>query len=92
MQSGSDTLRRFAPGWKLEELGNLTEQQMRESLVQHWFSLLQSLKFGPAARMHPVRNSKRSTMYWLVFVSRHRIANRFWTEATRYLDQQQLPF
>jgi three-Cys-motif partner protein len=52
MQRGNQTLRRFAPGWRPDLLGDLPERQMRDSLVQHWFTLVQGLGFGPAARDH----------------------------------------
>jgi three-Cys-motif partner protein len=89
-QGDSNTLRRFAPGWNPPNESGISEQQMREDLVQHWFKLLQEVGFGAAARMHAVRNSTRSTMYWLVFVSKHELAKKFWNVATEYLNQPQL--
>jgi three-Cys-motif partner protein len=86
----SRTLDRFAPGWRNEVDLSASPQQIREQLVRYWFSLLQRHEFGAAARMHPVRNSNRSTMYWLVFVSRHPLAQKFWNIATTYLSQQSL--
>jgi three-Cys-motif partner protein len=91
MDPVNKTLDRFAPGWRSHVRANAGEEAIRMTLIQHWFTLLQRLNFKESPRMEPVRNRNRSIMYWLIFVSRADIANKFWGAAAGYDPQQRLP-
>jgi three-Cys-motif partner protein len=86
-QEENAILDRFAPGWrKVVDLKSPPFDQ-RQAIVKYWFSSLKRLKLPAAPEMHRVRNSKGSTMYWLVFMSRAEVARKFWGYAQSYLSQ-----
>ena len=84
------TLDSFAPGWRQIVDLNVTPFAQRLAIVEHWFSLVHGLGLPHAPQMHRARNSKGTTMYWLVFASRAEIARRFWGAANAYLTQPSL--
>jgi three-Cys-motif partner protein len=84
------TLDSFAPDWRKVVDFNATPFAQRLAIVEHWFSLIHRLGLPHAPQMHRARNSKGTTMYWLVFASRAEIARRFWGAANAYITQPSL--
>ena len=87
-------LERLAPG--VRKTVNLhapvSDEAIRQTVINYWFSLLKSLKFATPPQMYRARNSKNVTMYWLVFASRSGTATDFWEKAMKYLAQPDLGF
>jgi three-Cys-motif partner protein len=71
-------LDRFAPGWQgAIESTHLPQDVIRGRIFRYWCSLVaaKGMKVGETVL---VRGTKRQYLYWLVFASRHALANKFW--------------
>lgn len=78
MDCTDSPLDRFAPGWRSSiENANLPQDEVRGRIFRHWCSLVErkGMKVGQTVL---VRGTKGQYLYWLVFASRHELANRFW--------------
>lgn len=91
-ESNAGKLEAFAPGWRKVVPVTGTSPQLREGVINYWFSLIKKLNLQTAPQMHRVRNSTNSTMYWLIFVSRAAIARRLWGVAESYTNPQTSTF
>jgi three-Cys-motif partner protein len=78
----------FAPGW-LENVDlKAPDHEQRRALVNHWKSLIDSAGFDATAEMKPIRNSANRDLYWLLVLSRHRLAKKFWGIVVKYDEPQ----
>jgi hypothetical protein len=64
---------------------------MRQAVVDYWRSLLQH-ELGTSSNdwIVPVKNSKNTTLYWLVFVSRAPLAHKLWEAIVNISPQKRL--
>jgi three-Cys-motif partner protein len=69
---------RFAPGWSAHVDPNQAMNSFRAALMKYWMSEIQKLGKIPAKGVQLVVGSKRQRLYWLVFVSGHKLAQKFW--------------
>jgi three-Cys-motif partner protein len=80
----------FAPGWR--EAVNLaqSEDSARLQFVQFWVGLLKNLGFEGEVRFELITGSNNQPLYWLVLVTKHEIAARFWKTAAQYGKTQEM--
>jgi three-Cys-motif partner protein len=77
----------FAPGWRNKVDSRQANRPFRAALLAYWMEEIERLGKAPARGVEVVRGSKDQPLYWLVFVSGHRLAQKFW-DAIRDPDQQ----
>jgi three-Cys-motif partner protein len=81
-QSADDELQdfdAFAPGWRTRVPIELPQRERRTRLMEYWFDLVrEQLSLNADSRMHPVRNRVNRLLYWLMLLSRHKLADKFW--------------
>jgi three-Cys-motif partner protein len=68
----------FAPGWRQAVDTKQSIQPFRASLLLYWQTLMQKLGFMHPRGVEKVTGSKNQRLYWLVFLSKRKIANDFW--------------
>ena len=78
----------FAPGWLDEVNLRLPADEQRRALLMYWKSLIDAAGFDATADMQPIRNSQNRDLYWLLVVSRHPLAKKFWNIVLKADDPQ----
>ncbi|MBL8524168.1 MAG: three-Cys-motif partner protein TcmP [Betaproteobacteria bacterium] len=74
----------FAPGWRENvDVRNLTKQQGRIEFVHYWLKLVQGLGFKHSKEMPLMTNSRNGPLYRMMFLMRHELANKLWSEIAR---------
>jgi three-Cys-motif partner protein len=68
----------FAPGWLDKVDMKSPGHDQRNALIAHWKGLIDSAGFDATAEMKPIRNSANRDLYWLLVLSRHKLAKKFW--------------
>jgi len=68
----------FAPGWRGHVDANQAMNSFRAALMKYWMSEIQKLGTMPAKGVELVVGSKGQRLYWLVFVSGHKLAQKLW--------------
>lgn len=87
---GPKHLDRFAPQWRDKVDTNQRADLVRAAIFQHWKSLLKQLGTSANECVEAVENSKSSELYWLVFVARHKLAHKLWTDIANVTPQGRL--
>lgn len=87
-----DRLERFAPGWRQHVELNQSQPRIRASLLSYWASKFETLGLSPAERAELVSGQERNQrLYWLVLVSREKLARDFWEKIRSVSGQRELP-
>jgi len=68
----------FAPGWQTHIRRNLSKDSRRRAVIDYWKTLVDQLGLDVPAEMKQVRNSVNRDLYWLLLLSRHKLAAKFW--------------
>jgi three-Cys-motif partner protein len=68
----------FAPGWQERVKPSLPRDEQRRAIVEHWKAHLDALGLYAHSEMKQVRNSVNRDLYWLLVLSRHPLAGKFW--------------
>lgn len=85
-------LERFAPGWRQHVPLNQSQQRIRAALLSYWAGKFESLGLAPAERVELVSGQERNQrLYWLVLVSREKLARDFWDKIRTVSGQRELP-
>lgn len=71
----------FAPGWRNVIHREMSKREMRQCFIEHWKGLVHGTGMRVCNTMYPVRNSRRSIMYWLCLITRHPLAEKLWHDA-----------
>lgn len=87
---GSRQLDRFAPGWRERVDDKQRPELVRLAIFEHWKSLIKALGTSPNECVEVVENSKSSDLYWLVFVARHELAHKLWSDIANVTPQGRL--
>ena len=88
---GDARLERFAPGWRKAISLNQTKKALRAAILEYWASKIEALGLPPAKHAELVSGpTKNQRLYWLVFVSRHKLAKQFWNEVRKVSGQGEL--
>ncbi|MBI3056713.1 MAG: hypothetical protein HYY77_22080 [Betaproteobacteria bacterium] len=89
-QDGPKDLDEFAPGWRGHVDTKRRQDIVRQDIFEYWRSLIKRLGTSPNDYIEVVENSKSSDLYWLVFVSRHPLAHKFWQAIANVSPQSRL--
>lgn len=88
-----DRLERFAPGWRLHVPLDQSQQRIRASLLSYWAGKFEALGLSPAEHTELVSGQERNQrLYWLVLVSREKLARDFWEKIRSVSGQHELPW
>lgn len=69
----------FAPGWRDHVPLTLPQPERRMKVMEYWAACVaEKLQLDAASEMHPVKNSVNRLIYWLLLLSRHELAQKFW--------------
>jgi three-Cys-motif partner protein len=68
----------FAPGWRSQVDPNQAINSFRAALMKYWMDEIHKLGTMPAKGVELIVGSKGQRLYWLVFVSAHGLAQKFW--------------
>jgi three-Cys-motif partner protein len=68
----------FAPGWRSVVDNNLPKDEQRRAIIDYWKNLVDGMGFKATAEMKAIRNSRNRVLYWLLLISRHQLAQKFW--------------
>lgn len=85
-----DTLDSFCPGWR-EAVKPGRNQSQKHDVFERWLQLVKGLTLKPSHGVEEIKNNNNRTIYWLVFLSRHKLADKFWEEI-RHVGQQSTLF
>lgn len=90
--SSADPLERLAPGWRKAVDLRQTQRATRADFIAYWSSRIEGLGLAPAKHAELVSApSKNQRLYWLIFVSKHEIANEFWDKIRNVSGQGEFP-
>jgi len=85
-------LERFAPGWRQYVGLDQSQQRIRAALLSYWVGKFETLGLSPASHAELVSGQERNQrLYWLVLVSREKLARDFWEKIRSVSGQRELP-
>jgi three-Cys-motif partner protein len=84
-------LERFAPGWRLHVDLNQSQRGIRAAILAYWASKIEKLGLSSAEHAELITGLERNQrLYWLVMVSRHKLAKEFWDKIRNVSGQGEL--
>lgn len=83
-------LDRFAPGWRTVVSRNQSQPATRAAYIAYWRREMEKLGFAPARYVLVSGPTKNQRLYWLVMVSHHKLAQKFWDEIRNVTGQGEL--
>lgn len=81
----------FVPGWR-DHVTMRARDQMRGTAFWYWVSLFEKHEFHIAKEAPLIRGGTNQPLYWLVLLSRHRLAADIWNSVADKSPQGKLPF
>ncbi len=81
----------FAPGWR-NHVTMRARDQMRGTAFWYWVSLFEKHGFKIAKEAPLIRGGTNQPLYWLVLLSRHRLAANIWNSVAGKTPQGKFPF
>jgi hypothetical protein len=89
--SADGPLDRFSPGWRAAVSTNQSKSATRAAYIAYWASKMEALGFPPARYELVSGTAKNLRLYWLVLVSHHKLANKFWDKIRNVSGQGEFP-
>jgi three-Cys-motif partner protein len=84
-------LERFAPEWRQYIDLNQSQRGIRAAILAYWASKIEQLGLSSAEHAELITGSERNQrLYWLVMVSRHKLAKEFWDKIRNVSGQGEL--
>lgn len=81
----------FAPGWRnVIDVSAPPSFKMRAAILEHWLGLVYGLDMKPSKAAELVTGTKGQRLYWLMFASRHELAEKLWNEVRNISKQGEL--
>lgn len=87
---GPKHLDRFAPEWRSHVDTKQRAELVRLAIFEHWKGLLKQLGTSANECVEAVENSKSAELYWLVFVARHGLPHKLWSDIANVTPQGRL--
>lgn len=85
-------LERFAPGWRQRVGLDQSQERIRADLLSYWAGKFEALGLSPAEHAELISGQERNQrLYWLVLVSREKLARDFWEKIRSVSGQRELP-
>ena len=92
VETSPSPLDTFEPGWREKiDVGSLATETLRTALLNHWLDLVRSLDMEPS-RGELIQATKGQRLYWLMFVSRNKLADKLWNEIRNLGGQTEMQF
>jgi three-Cys-motif partner protein len=82
----------FAPGWRGQVDPKQAINSFRAALMKYWLAEIYQLGTMPAKGVELIVGSKGQRLYWLVFVSAHGLAQKFWNAIRDPMKQTAMDF
>ncbi len=84
-------LERFAPDWRQHIDLNQSQRGIRAAILAYWASKIKKLGLSSAEHAELISGQERNQrLYWLVMVSRHKLAQEFWDKIRNLSGQGEL--
>jgi three-Cys-motif partner protein len=84
-------LERFAPGWRKNVDLNQSQRGVRAAILAYWARKIENLGLSSAEHAELITGLERNQrLYWLVMVSRHKLAKEFWDKIRTVSGQGEL--
>lgn len=84
-------LERFAPEWRQHVDLKQSQRGIRAAVLAYWASKIEKLGLSSAEHAELVSGQERNQrLYWLVMVSRHKLAKEFWDKIRNLSGQGEL--
>ena len=80
----------FAPGWQEHIPKNGSKDECRRAIVEHWKTLVDAMGLNTTIDLKAVKNSMNRDLYWLMVLSHHALATKFWKIVLQSEPQRQL--
>jgi three-Cys-motif partner protein len=92
LEENADSFDRFAPGWRdaVGEDGN--DRTLRRSIFQHWLNCIRRLGMKASDGVEIITADGGQELYWLVFIARHALPDKFWNAIRNVSPQGRLSF
>jgi three-Cys-motif partner protein len=74
----------FAPGWRDQVPHRSTREVCRRAAFDHWKKLVVATGMSPCAEMKVVKNKVNRDLYWLLLLSKHPLAEKFWKAVLQF--------
>ena len=78
--SGADGVDAFAPGWRESVNAARRNALVMLDVFSHWRTLVTNLGYKVCENIPRVTGNKNQPLYWLVLVSKHKLAEKLWDE------------
>lgn len=79
IEKQGSSLDRFAPGWRDAVDTEQPDESVRLAIMDHWRRLLQTIDMKLADARPLITGDGGQPLYWLAFMSRHKLGHRFWS-------------
>jgi hypothetical protein len=76
--SGADGVDAFAPGWRDSVNASQRNALVMLDVFSHWRTLVTNLGYKVCDNIQRVTGHKNQPLYWLVLVSKHKLAEKLW--------------
>lgn len=84
-----NSLDAFCPGWR-QAINPGRNQAQKQEVFELWLERIRALSMIPSHRIPDVKNNNNRSIYWLVFLSRHELADKFWGDVSNIDNQGDL--
>lgn len=81
LEANPKIVEEFAPGWREHIDLSASQPTLRANVISYWRDKVSALGTIPSAEMKLITGSKSQRLYWLLLVSKHELARRFWSKA-----------
>jgi three-Cys-motif partner protein len=72
----------FAPGWRTAVGTDMNHEALRRRLIEYWTNKLVLLGLPRAKHHELVVGTRNQPLYWLMLISRHKLAHNLWSKIT----------
>jgi three-Cys-motif partner protein len=75
-----DQFDKFAPGWRENVRTDMNQRAFRAALMKYWASKILALGLPRARHEELIKGDQRQRLYWLILLSRHKLAHKLWEQ------------
>ncbi|MTW18960.1 three-Cys-motif partner protein TcmP [Rhodoplanes serenus] len=73
---------RFAPGWRRQVNPDVNLTAFRAAILRYWSERISALGLPQAKHRELIRGGQGQRLYWLILLSRHQLAHKFWEKVS----------
>lgn len=71
----------FSPGWREFVAIKSSQRSVRIKIIEHWQNCVSKMGFNASKYMKLIKGSREQHLYWLLLISSHELAHKFWNVA-----------